>query len=187
MKIAKTKAQKQALSSKSPQTQREKHMQDSLAEEGPARQAPRERGGSGAGTVRRKVRNQGGSSQRGRQGFASMCELSDRRAAVSQRTGNPTSGSRRSPPKRLRAAVCSEAPRHLRETCRPVRVVRTPGHCLRLSRRRADAASGSNSSPPASLSPRHVLQEFGSPSAKSSADTGKLVHPIVVAWGLRTT
>lgn len=100
MKITKTKAQKQALFSKSPQTQREKSMQDSLAEEGPARQAPRERGGSGAGTVRRKVRNQGGrSSQGGRQVFTSTCELSDRRAAVSQWTGNPASGSRRSTPK----------------------------------------------------------------------------------------
>ena len=91
-------------------TNSEKCMQDSLAEEGPARQAPRERGVSGAGTVRRKVRNQGGSSQGGRQGFTLTCELSDRRAAISQRTGNPTSGSRRSTPKKLGAAVCSEAP-----------------------------------------------------------------------------
>ncbi|CAN0469140.1 unnamed protein product, partial [Rangifer tarandus platyrhynchus] len=74
-------------------------MQDSLAEERPARQATRERGGSGAGTVRRKVRNQGGSSQWGRQGFTSTCELSDWRAAVSQWTENPASGSHRSTPK----------------------------------------------------------------------------------------
>ena len=125
MKIIKTKAQKQALSSKSPQTQREKCMQDSPAEEGPAGQAPRERGGSGAGTVRRKVRNRGGrSSQRGRQGFASTCELSliGKQLFPSGR-GTPPAGAAGAPAKRLRAAMCSEAPWHPRRTCRPVRAL----------------------------------------------------------------